>query len=256
MCSRASSGGGTKGTTLLGLTSVPQNAMTTFCTLSTASCYDAATTWAQSLSRTPTPDGVRRQHVLRTPAFKFAHGAVATFGTLKLADALVQKLPPRRPACRFLDRIQRQVYCQQATAATRADGLTPPTWHQLYQGHCSVRTTASVTCSFYRQTPSYLRTCLAGLVTMAAISCQHIFSIGSKLLARAVAACRPSSNLQSLQQIAVTIRNRSHSTAEPQISIISKGALYIHAHIHATRFSKLASLEQAEGFLVLQLLCS
>jgi hypothetical protein len=57
---------------------------------------------------------------------------------------------------------------------------------------------------------------------MAADSCQHIYGICSKLLARAVAACRPSSSLQSVQQIAVTLRNKSHLTAEPQVSITSE----------------------------------
>ncbi|KAL0030300.1 hypothetical protein WJX77_008301 [Trebouxia sp. C0004] len=54
---------------------------------------------------------------------------------------------------------------------------------------------------------------------MTADNCQHIYSICSKLLARAVASCRPSSSLQSVQQVAVTLRNNSHLVAERQVNI-------------------------------------
>ena len=57
---------------------------------------------------------------------------------------------------------------------------------------------------------------------MAAISCQPIFSMCSRLLARAIAACRPSSSLQSIQQVAVTVRNKNQSAVDRQIIITSE----------------------------------
>lgn len=53
-------------------------------------------------------------------------------------------------------------------------------------------------------------------------SCQQLFCVCNKLLARAVTACLPSSNLQSLQQIAVSVRNKSSAMQTPMISITGK----------------------------------
>ena len=69
---------------------------------------------------------------------------------------------------------------------------------------------------------------------MASDSCQHIYSICSKLLARAVAACRPSSSLQSVQQVAVTLRNKSHLTAELEVSITSEPHVARHYVLSCT----------------------
>ena len=62
-------------------------------------------------------------------------------------------------------------------------------------------------------------------------SCQQLFHICNKLLARAVIACLPSSNLQSMQQIAVTIRNRSQAMHRPQISITGKRGSQPPSHV-------------------------
>lgn len=54
---------------------------------------------------------------------------------------------------------------------------------------------------------------------MALNGCQHIYTICSKLVTRAITACRPSSNLHSVQQIAVTLRNQDHSLTQTSISV-------------------------------------
>ena len=53
-------------------------------------------------------------------------------------------------------------------------------------------------------------------------SCQQVFHISNKLLSRAITACLPASNLQTVQQIAVTVRNKSQALHSPLVLITGK----------------------------------